>query len=246
VALGLTAVHECLDPSMPVPGAAMRTERARHYTHLPENVLQTIATDDAPATEAPTYPHARAAEDAQAQDTEQKESDWLIEAADHRGFTLRWQGTGRSGATVGELVAFRADSSNPWQLGVVRWLQFINDTQFAIGCELLCAHPKAIRVRREPANRHRRSAHRGPGEPALLLPNPGAEQDSATVLVPAHQFRAEDILELDADDRSLRVQLTSMREQSVYFARFELTPAPARGRTSGIPYGPAGRRSSAS
>lgn len=240
VAVGLAAVHECLDPSMPIPGAAMRTERARHYMHLPENVLQTIATDDHFPGESSKYPHARAAEETSpAKAHEYKGSDWLVEATDSHGFCLRWQGSGRAGATVGELVAFRTEGDNgPWHLGVVRWLQFIDDSSFAIGCELLSSPPKAIRIRREPANRHRRSAHRGPGEPALLLPTPGTGDDSATVLVPAHQFRTDDILELDADDRILRVQLTAMREQSVYFARFELTPAPARGRTSGIPYGP--------
>lgn len=226
-----------------------RKRPARSYTQLrPSEVLQTIGADDV-SDAGSSFPHARAAVEPDTQDRVVAQSDasaapdWLLENVDARSFRLRWQGTRRSQATVGALVAVRTaqvDADRPregagWRLGVVRWLQFLDDAHFAIGCDLLSSRPRAATLRHEPLDRHRKTRPRGDAVPAILLPSTGGQAATSSVLVAANRFRAQAILELDAAEHTVRVQLADTREHSSHFTLFELAPAPTRGRTSGVP-----------
>ncbi len=246
---GIEAIQQRLEGRGDPVGA--RKPPKRTYSQLrPGEILQTIADDDAGPARA-AYPHARAAVDAgtTARPAARSEtasetpaaSDWLLEEADANGFRLRWQGSGRSQATVGAIVAVRTAGphTNGWRVGVVRWLQFLDDEHFAIGCESLSSRPRGATLRHEPLDRHRSTHPRGEGVAAILLPGADDRAAGSSVLLPANRFRGQDILELDVGEHTVRVQLSGLREHSTRFTLFSLAPAPARGRTSGVPEGPA-------
>lgn len=253
-AFGVESIHEQLDGGTK-PRA--RSQNTRRYTQLrPSEVLQTVAQDE-PTGPRSAYPHARAAVEsaepnpADAEAAAPPATDWLLEDLNATGFRLCWQGAGRSQAAVGALVAVRtneatgngAPTAPRWCVGVVRWQQFLDDERFAIGCELLSARPRPARVRHEPLDRHRKSCPRDEGVAALLLPSPDDGTAPSSLLIPVNRFHTQDILELDAGEHTLRVQLAALREPSTQFSLFGIAAAPARGRTSGVPESPTRGRS---
>lgn len=179
--------------------------------------------------------------------TPENQRNWALVDTSDGGFRLRWEGGTSSPATVGELVALHqelpatgnvpegeeAPLRERWSLGVIRRIRMIDDSRFDAGVETLGRHPAPAVVRREPANPHRKRDRKSePVEPALVLPAVRSREIPATVLVPAHLFREGEILELDVQDRVLRVRLGTARESSSAFTRFELTTAPTRGRSA--------------
>ena len=180
---------------------------------------------------APGYTRARA--EAEREALEHKAHPdrprWLLEDTSQTGFRLRWAGEGSARATVGELVAVRlGDGAGPgWRLGVIRWMQFVDESQFLVGCHALSTHASGAAVRREPGNRNRRRRReQETSEPALLLPGNRARGVAATLVVPAHMFRSGEAVELDVRDRTLRVALAREHENTGAFTRFEIAPAP--------------------
>lgn len=179
--------------------------------------------------------------------TPENRRNWALVDTSEGGFRLRWEGGTSSPAAVGELVALHqelpatedsregedAPLRERWSLGVIRRIHMIDDSRFDAGVEILGRHPATAVVRREPANPHRKRDRKSePVEPALVLPAVRSREIPATVLVPAHLFREGEVLELDVHDRMLRVRLGPARESSSAFTRFELTAAPARGRSA--------------
>lgn len=179
--------------------------------------------------------------------TPEVQRNWALVDVSPGGFRLRWEGGTSSPAAVGELVALRqelpaaesggegkdAPLQERWSLGVIRRVRMIDDSRFDAGVEVLGRHPSPAVVRREPANPHRKRDRKSePVEPALVLPAVRSREIPATVLVPAHLFREGEVLELDVHDRMLRIRLGPARESSSAFTRFEVTAAPARGRSA--------------
>jgi len=187
---------------------------------------------------SPGYVQARAAEEArQVEAVHPDRPEWHLEDVSQTGFRLRWKGEGASRAIVGELVALRASGPQAktlkWRVGVIRWMQFVDETCFEVGVHALSGNIGSAQVRREPANRNRRrKREQEPTEPALLLPGLRREKRAATVLLPAHMFQRGEIVELDVRDRMLRVKLGTLRENTGSFAQFEIVPAPRRGRNA--------------
>lgn len=167
---------------------------------------------------------------------------WSLVDTSRTGFRLRWDGSGSSPANVGELVALHEqlqgteDPEKPrerWVVGVIRRVRMIDDARFDAGVETLGQYPAPAVVRREPANPHRkRDRGNEPSEPALMLPALKRLEIPATLVVPAHMFHEGETLELDMHERVLRIELGPVRHSSAAFTRFDMAPAPPRGKRS--------------
>ena len=160
---------------------------------------------------------------------------WLLEDISATGFRLIWHGKGYCRAAVGELVALRlsdaGEQKRRWCVGAIRRMRFMDKQRFEIGVEVLSRHPLPARIRSEPGNPNMtRFRDSEPTAPALLLPANRRERRNTTVLVPSHMFHAEEIVEIDVQDRMLRLQLADVREDNGAFTHYVLAPAPERGR----------------
>ncbi len=171
---------------------------------------------------------------------------WVLEDSSRGGFRLHWVGEGSSRATVGELIAVRVSSGDEgaprWRLGVVRWIQFVGETDFMAGCAAVSMHVSPARVRRDTPKRGRRGEKASAPEaaPALVLPGNRAKGHAAGVLVPAHMFHQGERVALEVRERTLRVELSHIREHSGSFTHFEITSArgTAQGRGASRTNGP--------
>ncbi len=168
---------------------------------------------------------------------------WLLEDVSASGYRLVWDSQEGSRAAVGELVALRlsaeqAASGQRWSVGVVRRMQFVDDTRFEIGVHALSRNAVPARVRREPANPNRkRDRDREPTEAALVMPARDRGAAAPSLLLPAHMFRCGETLELDLPQRRARIRLRAVRENTGAFCEFTLEPPPARGRHAVQPGG---------
>lgn len=158
--------------------------------------------------------------------------EWRLEDSSRGGFRLNWESDQPSRATVGELIAVAEsdDGDVPtWHIGVIRWLQFIDERRFQLGAERLPGRPRPGAIRREPRNPNRkRNRELEHAEPALFMPGNRHKEKPATILVPAHMFRLDEVVEIDVGERTLRVRLAEAMEQTNSFIRFGIRAAPRR------------------
>lgn len=161
------------------------------------------------------------------------EGEWRLEDSSRGGFRLNWESDQPSRATVGELIAVAESDSGgdapAWHIGVIRWLQFIDERRFQLGAERLPGRPRPGTIRREPRNPNRkRNRELEHAEPALFMPGNRQKEKPATILVPAHMFKLDEIVEIDVGERTLRVRLAEAMEQTNSFIRFGIRAAPRR------------------
>ncbi len=156
---------------------------------------------------------------------------WILEDSSRSGFRLHWVGEGSSRATVGELVALRLpggqEDAPRWRLGAVRWIQFVGEADFMAGCAALSDHMSPARVERDTPKRKRRG-HKPSVESkthALVLPGNRSRGQAAGVLVPAHMFHEGEIVQLTLRQRTLRVELSYIREHTGSFTHFDIVSA---------------------
>lgn len=194
------------------PGHDQMTEAANAWDHVHRG--RPVATDTGPEIAA----------------GERARGSWTLEDSSRGGFRLNWESDRPSRATVGDLVALRDEGNGgerAWHLGVIRWLQFLDERRFQLGAERLPGRPKPANVRREPDNpNRRRNRALEHAEPALFLPGNRHKGKPATVLLPAHMFQSGETVEVDVGQRMFRVRLTEAREQTNTFARFDIAAAP--------------------
>lgn len=246
------------------PAPAQPAKRPSSLTSSASLALQTI-DDDTPAGESGfvTHPgHDRMTSAASAWDAVSRRRPdqgaatangatepatpgaWKLADSSADGFRLDWACDQPSRATVGELIALRqpaSDGSKQWHLGVIRWLRFVDQHRFQLGAERIHGQPRPASVRREPANPNRKR-RRGQehAEPAILIPGQRDTGKAASVLLPAHMFHANEVVEIDVGERTFRVQLEDGKEQTNSFHRFGLRNAPRRPirRSAERPEGP--------
>lgn len=163
---------------------------------------------------------------------------WLLADVSATGFRLIWDGEGSCRAAVGELIALRLTSRignrGRWCVGVVRRMRFLDEVRFEIGVQALSRTALPARIRPEPTNANvTRFRDSEPSAPAMILPADQARGAPTTVIVPAHMFQQGGIVELDLHDRTLRLLLRELREETGAFSQYTVTPAPGRGRHAG-------------
>ena len=190
------------------------------------------------------YEEARALEEGSPRPGEYAcEPRWLLEDVSRSGFRLVWDGAGSCRACVGEPVALRigrdAQGQSRWCVGLTRRMRFLDERRFEIGVELLARKALAVGVRA--GQRHGGSARRAPAEsstPGLLLPADRKRGTTTALLLPANVHSGGEVLELDLRDRTMRVTLGRLHEDTGAISRYELAPAPEQARRA------AGARSS--
>lgn len=196
-----------------------------NWTEIPHGRERSAAQEEARAFEA-------AAEDPKC--LPESPPRWRLEDVSASGFRLLWDGQGSCRVAVGEPIALRigrAGERSRWCLGLVRRMRFVDEQCFEIGVQLVARNTIPARVRPEPpsrnAHRHREA---NPSTPALLLPSAPANGRRTTLLLPAHQHHSGDVLEVDLQQRTTRMALGRLVEDTGTVSRYEIEPAPARGR----------------
>ena len=143
---------------------------------------------------------------------------WRILNSSLGGYGLCWEDKEESGARVGEIVALR-DLSNEhasWMVGVIKWMEFVNDKGLCCGVELLSTKSMPLTVL---TVRGRKLQQALPMDGLMLPSIEGVRPDPALIL-PAYIFREEDEITLKFAERTEQVRLLLLDECLGAFAHF--------------------------
>ncbi|MDH5571388.1 MAG: hypothetical protein OEY89_06455, partial [Gammaproteobacteria bacterium] len=144
---------------------------------------------------------------------------WVISNVSAGGYCLQWNANTASKAQVGELIGIRErepDHSYQWRAGVLRWMQYANETGLEIGVQVLSPKVIACTVRRT------ERANETPFN-CLMLPGIKPIQQPSTLLLPAHAFKKGDKLSIHVYDRDMEIQLGTIREHTGSFTQFQFS-----------------------
>jgi hypothetical protein len=134
------------------------------------------------------------------------------------GYGLRWTHKESSAVRVGELIGLRdiSNDKNPWIVGVVKWMEYINKKGLYCGIELLSVIVQTLSVKkvlnREVSNKFPQNG--------LMLPSVDGLRSDPVLILPAYIFQSGDKLLIDLQGREEHVLLGSLDECLGAFAYF--------------------------
>jgi len=133
---------------------------------------------------------------------------WLIENSSSGGYGLRQVKIEPSTARVGELVAFKdpKDTSQSWQIAVIRWMDSFRDVGLRVGLEILSLHAMTVQVDKIS---NREITQNLPVE-GVFLPTIDGARDEANIIFPSFIFKEGDELTMTLGSREQAVTITSI------------------------------------
>lgn len=162
-----------------------------------------------------------APEPIQTQTAEKTEAEiqlWQVMNSSVGGYGLAWQHKEGSGARVGEVVGLRdtTDKSNPWMIGVIKWMEFTHDRGLCCGVELLSTKVMPVTVYDVVS----RPISQSLPVQGLMLPSIEGIRPDPVMILPAYIFQPGDEIVLEFSQRKEQVVLTVLDECLGSFAHF--------------------------
>ena len=136
---------------------------------------------------------------------------WKIENSSSGGYGLCQQEKEPTAVRIGEIVGIKdpADDTDQWHILVIRWMDYYRGKKgLCFGAELIS--PKAMSIRID-AVENRTLRQKLPIE-GLFLPSIEGVRQEANIILPAHIFKVEDILNLQFISREEKIQITNIDE----------------------------------
>lgn len=146
------------------------------------------------------------------------------------GYCLLWDNPKATQAQVGELVCLQETDRqhvNNWGVGVIRWMKSADNDGLELGVQMLAPNAVAVAAKTSKDDQHFSANQR-----CLLLPEIGAIQQPATLLLPALTSQVGGTVVINIHNKEHRVRLTKMLENTGTFCQFHFAPLQAQPRTS--------------
>ena len=143
---------------------------------------------------------------------------WHIENSSVGGYGICWRENLPSGARVGEIIALKAqgDNDDTWQVGTIRWLEFVKGDGLCAGVEFLAPHiipVEAIQI----INRNVPQTFPMSG---LMLPPIDGIRPEPELVFKAQTFKSGDHIKIQQANREETVCLTHRDECTGSFGIF--------------------------
>ena len=144
--------------------------------------------------------------------------EWMVLNQSANGLRLHREAGGSVGVTVGEVIGVRFMGGKSWNIGVVRWLNTLQNDNLEFGLELIAPSVHAIQM--EPT-----IASNGRAQAALRLPGMVQDDDSELLLTYPDTFSDLREFELNDSNESQLVRATTLVEKTSRFDLFQFTPS---------------------
>lgn len=141
---------------------------------------------------------------------------WEIVNISAGGYRLRWNSDDTSKAQIGELIAlqeFDANNNFEWRAGVIRWMQFTQESGLEIGVQVIS--PKVVNATAQRVNR----PNEVPFE-CLMLPGIKALKQPSSTILPSHAFKTNDKLVVQVMEHKVNITLGATKEHTGSFTQF--------------------------
>lgn len=142
---------------------------------------------------------------------------WLIINESAGGLALAKDPKSNAQVRVGEIIGLRPESSEAWNIGVVRWVSSENPNHLQLGAQMLAPTATPVRVRPVIASVGTLF------QPALVLPEIPALKQPATLLALRGSYQPQREFMLEGMGRPQNVRATRLLEQTATFDLFEFT-----------------------
>lgn len=144
--------------------------------------------------------------------------EWTVLNQSANGLRLHREPGGCVGVTVGEAIGVRFAGGQAWNVGVVRWLNVLENNDLEFGVELIA--PSAQPMEIEPT-----ISNNSKVQPALKLPSMLAEGESEALLTYPDTF--SDLREFELNDGTSRslIRATGLIEKTSRFEIFQFNPS---------------------
>jgi cyclic-di-GMP-binding protein len=149
-------------------------------------------------------------------DHQNADSHWQIVNISAGGYCLRWNSDDTSSAQIGELIAlqeFDKEENFNWRTGVIRWMQFSQESGLEIGVQVLSPQAETANVQR---------ANRPDEKPfdCIILPEIKALNQVSSTILPAHAFETGNKLVIKMLDNVVSITLGDTLEHTGSFTQF--------------------------
>jgi len=131
---------------------------------------------------------------------------WESDNKSTSGYGLCWHKTNPSGARVGEIIAIKPiddDDESVWQVGIVRWLEFLKGNGLCMGMELLIPYTQPVEIKKVSS----RNVTQQLPIVGLMLPMIEGIRPQAELLLPEQIFKTGDQLSLALADKEEVIRL---------------------------------------
>jgi cyclic-di-GMP-binding protein len=144
--------------------------------------------------------------------------EWTVLNQSANGLRLHRESGGNVGVTVGEAIGVRFAGGQAWNVGVVRWLNVLENNDIEFGVELIAPSAQPIEI--EPT-----ISSSSKVQPALKLPSMLAEGESEALLTYPDTF--SDLREFELNDGQERsfIRATGLIEKTSRFEIFQFNPS---------------------
>lgn len=148
---------------------------------------------------------------------------WQILNVSAGGYCLLWDNDKSSNVHVGEMIGIRElseENSGVWGIGVVRWMQYIQDKGLKLGIQILSTNAEAFLSHAiQPGHKYSGKAYN-----CLGLPELKSTKQSLSLLTPARHYKVGDALIINNQGNNFRVQLTHLLENTGNYSHFQYIP----------------------
>ena len=144
---------------------------------------------------------------------------WLVTNSSVGGYGLLWRNEEPSAARVGAIVALRSahDAEVEWQIGTIRWIEFIKGRGLCVGIEFLAPYVVPIAVKHI---NHVKNPVKNLPIAGLMLPPIEGIRPEPELLFPPQMFRSGDELQVAFALHEETIRLTHRDECTGSFAIF--------------------------
>lgn len=150
------------------------------------------------------------------QQKKNSDSHWQIVNASPGGYCLRWNSDDTSSAQIGELIAlqeFDALNNFNWHVGVIRWMQYTQESGLEIGVLILSPKIEIATAQRE------NHLDEIPFD-CIMMPAIKALNQSASTILPSHAFKTDSKLVVKCLHNIISMTLGKTREITGSFTQF--------------------------
>jgi hypothetical protein len=144
---------------------------------------------------------------------------WLVTNSSVGGYGLLWRNDEPSAARVGSIVGLRSahDAEVEWQIGTIRWIEFIKERGLCVGIEFLAPYVVPIAVKH--INHVKKPVQNLPIAGLMLPPIEGIRPEPE-LLFPPQMFRTGDELQVAFSLHEETIRLTNRDECTGSFGIF--------------------------
>jgi hypothetical protein len=199
ICAGIRAIHYFLSGEN-APGAENRPDDAEMQSQETEITLELA---DSPLDKSSHQTYAS--------------KNWLIINESAGGLALAKDPKTDAHMRVGEIIGLRPESSEAWNIGVVRWVSSENPDHLQLGAQMLAPTATPVLVRPVIASVGTLF------QPALVLPEIPALKQPSTLLALRGSYQPQREFMLEGLGRPQNVRATKLLEQTATFDLFEFT-----------------------